>query len=179
MELVSHYINSITTVCCHVKDWPQIMVTTHVQVVCVHSTYALNSDYQWHHKVCTGHLPITVVLYPHGGQLGRATEPELPGWEYQNNSIATSNVCLYTVVVCRRTSKDKYAASYPNSPIQSLISKLSHTKSAGSRGSCYPLHYPNHPLMSPCTGSATKRLCRNWWFQVANHESINQGMSLQ
>jgi len=43
-------------------------------------TYALNSDYQWHHKVCTGHLPISMILYPHGGQLGCATEPELPGW---------------------------------------------------------------------------------------------------
>jgi len=61
-----------------------------------------------------------MILYPHGGQLGCATEPELPGWEDQKNSIATSNICLYTVVVRRQTSKDKYAASYPNSPIQSL-----------------------------------------------------------
>lgn len=59
-------------------------------------------------------------IIPTWGTAGCATEPELPGWEDQKNSIATSNVCLYTVVVHRRTSKDKYAASYPNSPIQSL-----------------------------------------------------------
>ena len=91
-------------------------------VYTVHScTYALNSDYQWHHKVCTGHLPIS-ILYPHGGQLGCATEPELPGWEDQKNCIATSNVCLYTAVVRQRTSKAKYAASYPNPPRGSWLS---------------------------------------------------------